>query len=265
MTVGYPHEVEAFVGRNPAFKAHYERLLNLSNTVFGSERQYSLRKPQILAFALLVSAQEAFQEIVCLAANGFGRGAQARVRTMFENVALAAYFAKYPDETERFIHFQRVERKRELSYARQVFDKPQHAQFSRSIDKHLSELDSNLGATLKRFGKGIARSWHEGMEKIARALNWQHHFFYCYLLPNRFVHASPLVVEQRMSMEDHLRFDAGPDYDQADEAVRSALTLSVLSFAVAQDLGVSVPDTEIDAIRKSLVTAYRNVPNKHRI
>lgn len=184
---------------------------------------------------------------------------------MFENVALAAYFSKNPDETERFIHFQRVERKKDLSYARQVFSKPQHAKFLREIDEHLAELNPKLSETLKRFGKGMARSWHEGMEKIARELNWQHHFFYCYLLPNRFVHASPLVVERRMSMEEHLRFEAGPDYDQADEAVRSALTLSVLSFAVAKDLGIRVSDTELDAIRKSLIAAYKGEPNKHII
>src|SRR5579863_7962329 len=91
-TIGFPDEVPKFLERNPGFARLYPTLLVWAHELFSDQNKYSTTPSGITSFGLLTSATETFFEIVCLAANGLGSGAQARLRTMFEYVSLAAYF-----------------------------------------------------------------------------------------------------------------------------------------------------------------------------
>jgi hypothetical protein len=263
---GYSEEVEQFLGRNPLFEMSYTELATVANEIFGEHHTYTFNAADTVVFGLIATAYEVFHEIVLLASNGFGRGAEARVRSMYEHVAVAAYLHKNPDQARRFIHFQWIERRKELRRAAEVLislDAPGKDEFCQDIQLQLVELDKRIESAKLNFGRKFAGSWHDGMEKIAANLDWAHHHFYCYLLPNRHVHPSPAMLERRTVGEDQLYFEGGPDRDLADEAVRSGLMLLVLLLDVANKIGLPVREDQIKAAIDRLIESYRDRPNKH--
>src|SRR5262249_9106467 len=154
-----------------------------------------------------------FLEIFLLATDGFGRGAQARLRSLYEHVAFAAYIADHPEQAERFVRFQLVEQRKELVRAKELFNTPANSGLMQRLDARLATIDTQLQLTVKKYGKQFASSWHDGVAAVSVELNWQHHFFYDYLIPNRYVHASPLALERRMVDEDRTYFEGAPDHD----------------------------------------------------
>ena len=267
---GDEEEKAAFVQRNERIISLLPDLARLAERVFGSTI-YTLTPPSVIAYGLLSTATEIFAEIVCLAANSFGRAALARVRTMFEFVALAAYFVQEPNEAEKFIEFENVERVKDLRRAKGIFAKGNDPQALADLEAELLKLEARVDLSKKRFGKDFVRSWHQGFEKIAQELGWEHHFFYNYLLPNKYVHASALLLERRTelinegSSEEQLMVDYGPDSGAADEALRSACTLLILDYAVANDLLKLGEPTAIEGLSKALIEMYKGVPNRHKI
>jgi len=265
MNIGFPDEVQRFLDRNRHAEHICDRLLAKSLQVFREDHQYSLKAAEVISFGLLLSAQLTFQEVVTLAANGFGPGAQARLRTMYEFVALAAHFIRRPEDAEKFIRFQRVEETKELLRAAELYATNDDAATVHRLRERLSHLERELQKLEARFGKSFRRSWHDGFEAISKNLGWQHHFFYDYLLPNRYVHASPRQLEKRISNEEQLYFEAGPDFDAADESFRGALTLLALSLAVADDLLKLKMHGDLEEMTQGLIAAYKGKPNKNWI
>jgi hypothetical protein len=260
--IGYPEESVKFFERNGGIEGIYHAGMDIAEVIYSDKQIYSLSPSAIVAFGLIATAYEIFLEIFCLAANGFGRGAQARLRTMYEHVAIAAWIAKDPEQAERFIKFQVVEQRNELLHAKELFSQPGNEGFLLRINERLAKLDSQLGPMKDKFGKRFAGSWHEGMATIAAQLGWEHHFFYDYLIPNRHVHASPLSLERRVSQEERTYFEGAPDHDSADEAVRGGLTVLALSFAVAKDIGLPITDSQMKHFSGLLLQHYRGRPNK---
>jgi hypothetical protein len=100
---GFANEWSAFAKRNRDFIDAYPALMEFSWAVFSPKKRYTITNAdQVIAFSLLGLAQEDFQHILCLAVNAYGSAAQARVRTMFERVILAAYFIKFPAQAEPY-------------------------------------------------------------------------------------------------------------------------------------------------------------------
>lgn len=266
MQISDPTEVGRFFRRNNGIQAVYEDATAIAAEIFSDTRTYSLAPAGIAAFGLIAMAHETFLEVLCLAENGFGRGAQGRLRTMFEQVAVAAYITKNESEAEKFVKFQVVETRKELLRAKEVLSKTGNAEFIAQIDARVNALDADLDMIKAEYGKRFGSSWHEGVSNIAEDLGWEHHFFYSYLIPNRHVHASPLMLERRTAEEGHLYFSGEPDRDCADEAVRGALTMLVLAYAVAQDIGIVIGDGgALDRLSKRLVAFYQGKPNLTRL
>ena len=147
---GFPDQWEPFAERNREFIQAYPELMEMSWRLFSPARKYSLKSHGIVCFALLGLAQQDFQHILCLAVNAHGGAAQARVRTMFEHVVLAGYFAKHPEKTEAYVHFQIVEQRKNLTRARDLYSTPKHLQ--------LREKNRSLEAA---FRKGIFEEMDE--------------------------------------------------------------------------------------------------------
>jgi hypothetical protein len=263
---GYSDEVEQFLKRNPLFERCYAELMGVANEIFGEHQTYTLSSPETVAFGLIATASEIFHEIVLLASNGFGRGAEARVRSMYEHVAFAAYVQQNPDQARRFVHFQWVEQKKEFVRCAEVLvslEVPGREAFIETINQRVVELDKRIAQAKQDYGNRFAHSWHDGIETITTALGWRNHHFYCYLLPNRHVHPSPGMLERRTIEEGQLYFEGGPDRDLADEAVRSGLTLLVLLLEVANKIGLPVKEEQIQAAINGLIQSYQDRPNKH--
>jgi len=264
-TVGFPEEIPKFLARNPGFARLYPELLLWSHNLFGTEEKYSLDPSGIVSFGLLASAQETFLEIVCLAGNGFGSAAQARLRTMFEYVSLAAYFLVDPTQAEKFIYFQRIEGRKELSHAVELYRHDANPEFISRLSERMKQVSHDISNLEQRYGKQFRRSWHGGFDRIAQKLKWEQHYFYCYLVPNRHVHASPRRLETRVTREDQLYFEGAPDYDSADEAVRGGSTMLILSFGVMNDLLSLGRREALQKLSSELIDAYKDVPNRTRV
>ena len=262
--VGDPEQGVQFFKRNLGIEEIYHKAMDIAQSIYSDENVHTLPANGVVAFGLISTAYEIFLELFCLAANGFGRGAQARLRTLYEHVAIAAFVTQHADQAERFVKFQVVEQRNELTRARVVLDKPSNEAFLQRIDMRLVKLEADLQTMKTRYGKRFAGSWHEGIATVSSDLGWEHHFFYDYLIPNRHVHASALALERRFSTGDGDRsyFEAAPDTDLADEAVRGGLTVLALSFAVAKDLALPVKEVELNALSAALVRHYKDRPNK---
>lgn len=102
---------EAFFDRHPAFYATFERLMELGNRVFG---RASAPKSQLedVGFGLGHTCREDFIELLLLATNGYGKGAFQLFRGLFERALTLAYLVKYPEKTERFVHYAAIQEHR---------------------------------------------------------------------------------------------------------------------------------------------------------
>ena len=167
LQVGYAEEASKFLERNRGVERLYEQAMALAALIYGENNNYSLPAHGIVIFGLLATSYEIFLEIFYLAANGFGRGAQARLRTMYEHVAVAAFLNQHPEQAERFIRFQVVEHRKELLRAKEVLT---NEQFLGKVKVRLAQLESQLSGIKDQYGKRFARSWHEGMAAIAEDL-----------------------------------------------------------------------------------------------
>lgn len=234
---GFPDQWEPFAERNREFIQAYPELMEMSWRLFSPARKYSLKSHGIVCFALLGLAQQDFQHILCLAVNAHGGAAQARVRTMFEHVVLAGYFAKHPEKTEAYVHFQIVEQRKNLTRARDLYSTPKHLQLREKLEKRIAELTTEIEALKQRFGKGFSKKWtNMGFDLLSREVGLEGYYLHCYLIPNSFVHASPSGLAARLTEEEQFYIESGPDTLNSDEALKSAHLLLLFSFAFAANL-----------------------------
>jgi hypothetical protein len=118
LVVGRPDEWARFQQTHPLFVERLHRLFDLARLIFG--RQVWAESPEErLVYGLGLLAWEDFEEILNLAGNGFGFGAQKLPRGMFERTVTMAYLFDHPDQADRFIDFEHV---RAYKLAREAFD-----------------------------------------------------------------------------------------------------------------------------------------------
>jgi uncharacterized protein DUF5677 len=261
---GFVDEWRSFAERNEAFIKSFPDLMQFSWQVFRPSRRYTLRHcNEVIAFSLLGLAQEDFQQILCLAVNAYGSAAQARVRTMFERVVLAAYFLKFPDKVESYIHFELVERRKRLVRARELYSARKYRALQSTLEQRLVELDTQIQALKARFGKSFTRKWTEkGFDALSADVGLQGHYLYCYLVPNAFVHASPSDLVGRIVEEDRVYVELGRNPRDSDEALKSAHVLLVFSFGIADQLLKLRRKTAILKLTQTCVRIYKSKPSR---
>ncbi|NDQ56986.1 MAG: hypothetical protein GZ088_07935 [Acidipila sp.] len=235
---GFPDEWKKFAERNLSFVRAFPELMEFSWDVFKSKRKHKISKPhELIAFSHLSLAQEDFQQILCLAVNAHGGAAQARVRTMFERVVLAAYFIKFPDQAEPYMYFELVERRKRLYRARDLYSGRKGEALRKVLNQRIEELSVGIEQLKLKFGKTFTSKWTDaGFDVLSKAVGLQNHYLYSYLVPNAFVHASPSDLAHRIVEEEQFYVEQGPDSINSDEAVKSAHVLLVFSFEVADQL-----------------------------
>jgi hypothetical protein len=261
---GFPDEWEHFARRNCEFIQAYPELMAFCERIFSPARTYSLKEPSnILSFALLCLAQRDFQEILRLAVNADGGAARARVRTTFERVVLAAFFIKYPGQAEPYAYFSTVEQRKNLIRALKMYSRPEHSDFRERLQERVKELDKELKELKRRYGKQFSYKWIDaGFEKLCEEVGLKSEFLYSYLIPNTFVHACPSQLLEAVAREQQYFVESGPDRANADEALKSAHSLLVWSFAVADDLLELHMAAEVAKLVTKCVETYQNRPSR---
>jgi hypothetical protein len=260
---GFPDQWELFAERSQEFIQAYPDLMEMSWRLFSPARRYNLKPHEVVCFALLGLAQQDFQHILCLGVNAHGGAAQARVRTMFEHVVLAAYFMKYSEKAEPYVHFGLVERRKNLIRARDLYSESTHRGLRAQLDERIAELTTRIEVLKQRFGRTFPKKWiNAGFDLLSREVGLEGYYLHCYLIPNSFVHASPSDLSERLIEEDQLYIESGPDTVNSDEALKSAHILLLYSFSYASDLLNCPTKTKLRKMSRQATKIYRSKPTR---
>ena len=104
--LGDPQQWSYFVDRNQVFLSHLDPLMDLTKKVLFREIEAGPEDRVVFATGRLVF--DSFWEIMLLAGNGYGFGAQGILRTMFERVVLSKYLSEHPCETDVFLDYYHI-------------------------------------------------------------------------------------------------------------------------------------------------------------
>ena len=117
--IGNQEEQEYFIGSNPARLSAVDGLMRLAERVF--LRTLTTDKPAFrVGFFLGRICVEDFNEILVLAANGYGVGALKILRGMYERAVTSAYLFENPEEADRFLDYHKVHKYRAYNHARHL-------------------------------------------------------------------------------------------------------------------------------------------------
>jgi hypothetical protein len=109
--IGTPEQWKLFAERNATFVERKHRIEQACNVILNRALKDSTLLDKAVFFAGHRIADD-FMEVVILAGNGEGRGAQKLLRPMFEQVVTVKYLIKHPDQIDRYWNYFRVDRRR---------------------------------------------------------------------------------------------------------------------------------------------------------
>jgi hypothetical protein len=109
-------ELEAFSKRHAGFVERFPDLERAANAAFEVAQSVDSDGDPPVVFLLIRQAAQDFIELLALAATGYGLGAFKILRGMYERVVTAGWLHKHPEETERFLNWETIQRsKRDMA------------------------------------------------------------------------------------------------------------------------------------------------------
>lgn len=121
---GDTDECKAFFARNPKFWPAFEKLMTLTNKALAREYRFKNRVEDI-CFNLGETCRQDFLEVLFLAANGYGIGAQKALRGLYERAVALEYMRTRPEKAERFMKFAAIQEYKGAKAALQIVSKEQ--------------------------------------------------------------------------------------------------------------------------------------------
>jgi hypothetical protein len=265
ITFGIPLEQADFSRRNKAFLGGYTRLMDTVEKVFRRTFTFSpqedfdravalaIEDPMRLTFEydLLVkrityymsrSASEDFHDIVLLAANGKGIGAQKILRGMYERTVTAQFIAAKPSEAEAFVDEFDIQQWNILNRCLKSTPEQTKAKFSENEIQEFekkakrAQTKRKLSICSKCGQPKLQAAWspvslNDMAVRVGNGLDLL--YTNCYLIPTAHHHATPLGLQMRVTAsDDSLSFDAGPSREGADQALMLGhqLLLNLIEF-----------------------------------
>jgi hypothetical protein len=101
LVFGNPEEWKRFDQHRPHFSPHLPKLRHVAEKILGSPLGSERLEDKII-FGLCLLCWEDFEEIVCLAGNGFGFGCHKLLRGMWERAVVSAHMHKNPADAALF-------------------------------------------------------------------------------------------------------------------------------------------------------------------
>lgn len=189
----------AFWERNPKAFPALMRLLDLTNKTFGREYRFRDRVDDI-CFNLGETCRTDFLEILFLAVNGYGTGAQKLIRGLFERAVALEYIRTRPDKAERFVRYAAIQ---EYKASRSAADVVGEAEFDAAMppenkleeqrkryEQFKPEFEQTDCKTCKT--KRVAISWDIDVKSMMNKVGPPFDMLYvgCYAMANLHVHAT---------------------------------------------------------------------------
>lgn len=107
ITFGFPEEWRAFRDRNSQFLDRFPNLKSAWDSVF--LRTYrGMEAIDKVIFFLGRTCMEDFFELMLMAGNGYGYGAQKILRGLYERAVTMAYLSDHPEELDAYMNFHYV-------------------------------------------------------------------------------------------------------------------------------------------------------------
>lgn len=221
VSFGFAEEWSGFTSRHSAFTKTKPTLEKLFEKVL--HRPTFRADADSAVFCLGLMAVQDFNELLLLAANGYGTGAQKILRVLYEHTVTARYIHSHPQEAKRFLSFHHylalkgLERARDFS-RRAIFSDSKRAALECEWDK------------VKSLYPPKPRSWCTlDLLSMAKKTEQQLLELYspCADEPNMEIHASSAAILSRIeeTVDGRLNFTAAHQTGTADKAFRLALIL----------------------------------------
>jgi hypothetical protein len=162
LVFGNPEEWRRFETNRPHFRPHLPKLEKVANHILGSPLGSDLVEDKVI-HGLSLLCWEDFEEIVCLAGNGFGFGCHKLLRGMWERAVVAAHLDKNPGDAQRFVDWH------PMQHYKQMVSMQQHLEPS-LIPKQVLEEITNRRDAVK--GKFVRECSQKDCDKVIPAFSW---------------------------------------------------------------------------------------------
>jgi len=179
---------------------------------------------------------EDFMEILLLAGNGYGVGAQRLLRGLFERLVASVYVEQEPTQAMRFIDFGVIQRRKYMNHKRELHG----VDVLQSDDRRAleDEYQRIKGQFEEIYCKGcgstkMAPSWSPlDTLAMARQVKLEGLYVDCFFEPTMQLHNTVWAFGGRVKErgESTLVFDEGPQPEVADRTIRLAHTCLVLTL-----------------------------------
>lgn len=244
--VGNPEQWQSFAERNPVFVESKQRIEQACDTILNRTLPDSTLLDKAVFFAGHRIADD-FMEVVVLAANGEGRGAQKLLRPMFEQLVTVKYLIKHPELIDQYMNYFRVDRRRlakvvESTLGPDALGAEKMAEVEAEFQKIKSQYqvaDCNKCGTVR-----LAHAWTQvDLVTMAKEVGVDVYLVSAYYLPLEQSHPKVGGMPSRIVETESGGIAAAPRLapDLADESLMIAHALLVLS------LGAQVEHFHLDS------------------
>jgi hypothetical protein len=117
--IGSREKESAFIARHAVFFDRLDSLLAAEDAAFNRTVTSSGSADPVI-FYLGIRIADDFMAVLSLAARGFGLSAMALVRGMYERLVTATHLVEHPEEADRFVEFDFVQRYKAAQHVKQT-------------------------------------------------------------------------------------------------------------------------------------------------
>ena len=234
--VGYPDEWALFYERHADADNYIRRIKAFSNAVFNDQPK-AITVPDQVVFTLGCCAWEDAREILILAGNGLGNGAQKILRSLYEHAVTAAYLAKHPEDADAFQNYFYVQDNKLISHIfkfeewAKTISPEQRSEAGVAYERHRAQFKQT---PCPDCGRTPQTSWtKKNTEELAREAGegWDVFYLPAFFYPTSHIHATAAGVMSRVVKRDgKMIFTGGRAHDEADSALKQAHILLLWVF-----------------------------------
>jgi hypothetical protein len=263
---GFQEEWNDFRIRNPRFEEIFPRLSQLRSQVF--EREFISSNP-MERFVMLYGrmCMEEYYEILLMAGNGYGIGAQKLLRGFWEKAVTLEHLIAHPEEFDDFVDYHHVADYKLFKSVQEILGpdllpaaiiEENAAEYDRVKERFMISLCKNCGT------RRLNHSWNKldivSMSKKTRMLGKIVNE--AYIIPLRHTHstASSFVMRLEKGTDSHtLSFNPDAQRKEADSALRTAhlIVLEILDIQIKY-YKLDALHGALDACEKDWIAIYRH-------
>jgi Family of unknown function (DUF5677) len=224
--IGNTAEQREFLAANPTRTKAIEDLYSTSQQIF-LRTLISNEPADRVGFYLGRICVEEFSEILLLAGNGHGIGAQKILRGMYERAVTSAYILANPDQAHPFLEYDKVNKHKAYMHAKKLGE---HG--PRLTPETIKRIEDDFEAVKPMFwtGNRVRGSWTTlDTASLAQKAGAGYEVLYldAFYKPTLEIHTTFASMVSRLELTEKgtMSFNSGPSRTEAHHAIVMAHTL----------------------------------------